>query len=486
LVIIFVIALFLRWLYLPQNSISFAYDQARDAFVVRDILQGDLKILGPSVSGVPGLYHGVLYYYVIALPYLFGHGNPVFVAYFLSFVSSLVIFLVFYLSFLLTKKYTPSILSSLLFAFSFEATQYANLLTNASMGVWFVPLIYIAILIESPLLLGLSFGLSVQSEVALLYHLIPIIILGYRKFSIKKIGLAVFVFLLAVSPMIMSELKFGFEGVKGMFYLASGADGITKAKVFSDYISTVLNQSGLTFAYSIFPINIVMGSLLGFLITIYVLSKKTYWSKFLFIYIFAYTFALPFGGWNMKHILVGIAPAVSVLVGIYIWKYLNDLKWLAAIFLVIILGTNLIKITMENKNGQTIFPLQEDLVLSKELELVDYTYTKSDSNSFSISTLTSPLFTNTLWEYLYDWYGNGKYGYTPTFLGHDQVGEVGGVLKKSNKSESLHFYIEEPTYGIPENYVQYQRGDEESYSNMVESASFGQLRVEKRNYKNER
>jgi uncharacterized membrane protein len=82
------------------------------------------------------------------------------------------------------------------------------------MGVWFVPLIYIAILIESPLLLGLSFGLSVQSEVALLYHLIPIIILGYRKFSIKKIGLAVFVFLLAVSPMIMSELKFGFEGVK--------------------------------------------------------------------------------------------------------------------------------------------------------------------------------------------------------------------------------------------------------------------------------
>ena len=189
LIAIFVVALFLRWLYLPQNAISFAYDQARDAFLVQDLLHGDLKLLGPSVSGVPGLYHGVLYYYIIALPYLIGHGNPVFVAYFLSFISSLVVFLVFYLSFLLTKKYVPSILSALIFAFSFEATQYANLLTNASMGVWFVPIVYIAILLESPILLGLAFGLSVQSEVALLYHLVPIFVLTYKKFNFKETGL---------------------------------------------------------------------------------------------------------------------------------------------------------------------------------------------------------------------------------------------------------------------------------------------------------
>src|SRR5687767_49969 len=117
LVLIFVIALFLRWLYLPGGAISFAYDQARDAFVVQEILSGNLKILGPSVSGVPGLFHGVLYYYVIAPAYLLGQGNPIIVAYFLSFISSLVVFLVFFLTKLFTKNNISALLASLIFAF---------------------------------------------------------------------------------------------------------------------------------------------------------------------------------------------------------------------------------------------------------------------------------------------------------------------------------------------------------------------------------
>ncbi len=135
----FIIALVLRWLYLPQNAISFAYDQARDAFTVQEMLHGHLKILGPPVSGVPGLFHGVLYYYVIAPAYFLGRGNPVVVAYFLSFVSSLVIFAVYFLTKLITKEKIPALVASAVFAFSFEASQYANLMTNASMGVWFIP-----------------------------------------------------------------------------------------------------------------------------------------------------------------------------------------------------------------------------------------------------------------------------------------------------------------------------------------------------------
>jgi hypothetical protein len=67
---------------------------------------------------------------------------------------------------------------------------------------------------------------------------------------------------------------------------------------------------------------------------------------------------------------------------------------------------------------------------------------------------------------------------------------LGKMKSISQKTISTTIRLHQVKYfertGIPENYVQYQRGDEESYSNMVESASFGQLRVEKRNYKNER
>jgi len=481
LLVIFIIALFLRWLYLPEKAISFAFDQARDAFLVQEIINGDLKILGPSVSGIPGLYHGVFYYYVILIPYLIGHGNPVYVAYFLSFISSLLIFVVFYLTYLLTKKYIPAIVASLVFAFSYESSQYANLLTNASMGVWFVPLIYIGIIINSPVLLGISFGLAVQSEIALLYHLISILFLTYGKFNLKKYLISLFSFLVTVSSMLISEIKFGFSGTRGLLYLLTGGDGISNTKTLSDYFITLVNQLGLSFSYSIFPINIVFGGLVGFVLVYLLFKEKEYWSKLLLFYIFAFAFALPFGGWNMKHLLVGLSPAIAVMTGVLMNKYLNKYLAILILCLIAILGSNLYMIIKENKNGQTIFPLQQDLVLSKELKVVDYTYQESGGSAFSISTLTSPLFVNTLWSYLYNWHGQSKYGYLPSFVGRDQVGQLGNNL--GNDKPANHFYIEEPTYGIPEIYVQYAHGDEESYSKLLDYRNFDKLRVEKREYK---
>src|SRR3990167_8429303 len=92
IIIAFRAAIVVRWWFIPGGAISFAYDQARDGFVVQELLQGDLKLLGPSVSGVPGLAHGVLYYYLIAPVYYFGHGDPRIVAYFLSFIGALGVF----------------------------------------------------------------------------------------------------------------------------------------------------------------------------------------------------------------------------------------------------------------------------------------------------------------------------------------------------------------------------------------------------------
>jgi hypothetical protein len=53
------LALFLRLNNLGR--ISFSYDQARDAFFAQDILNGDLKIVGPPTD-IQGVFHGPLYY----------------------------------------------------------------------------------------------------------------------------------------------------------------------------------------------------------------------------------------------------------------------------------------------------------------------------------------------------------------------------------------------------------------------------------------
>ena len=306
LLLMVLLALFLRWLYLPKNAVSFAYDQARDAFIVQQMLHGNLKVLGPPVSGVPGLFHGVLYYYMIAPAYFLGHGNPIFVAYFQSFIASLVVFAVYFLGYLLTKNRASALLSALFFAFSFEATQYANLLVNVTMGVWFVPVFYIGLYLwitkswkYAPILTGLSFGLAIQSEVALVYHAIPLAfwIVAFRsKIDRNQIFFFLISFILSVSSMIVSEIKFGFSGIKGAGYILSGSDQIVQSRNLSDYVVTILNQSAKTFAYTIFPLNVVFGGLLGFLITYFSLKTKEFWAKFLSTYIFAYALAIPFGG----------------------------------------------------------------------------------------------------------------------------------------------------------------------------------------------
>jgi 4-amino-4-deoxy-L-arabinose transferase-like glycosyltransferase len=487
---IFLIALFLRVMYLPINAISFAYDQARDAFIAQEIISGQLKLLGPPVSGIPGLFHGVLYYYVIAPFYFLGNGNPQYVAYFMSFISSLGVISVYFLAYLLTKNRLPAILSALLFAFSYESSQYANLLTNASMGAWFIPVFYLGLLLwinkkykYSSALTGVALGLSVQSEVALMYHFVPLLIWLYsfrKNISTKSVLIFSAGFLIAVLPMLLSEVKFGFKSIGAVNYLLAGKDGITETKTLMDYFSTVLSQSGLTFAYNIFPTNIVFGGLIGFLISYLSIKNGSLWGRFLLSGIFAYAIALPFGGWNMKHLLVGAAPLISILIAVFLWNEFAKIKFILFTLIAILLVSNTLNILKENKNGQTIFPLQTDLVLSKELDVIDYTYSSSGGQPFSTSTLTSPLFVNTLWSYLYNWHGYQKYGYKPYWIGRDQVGQLGDNLETPPNSVLNHFFISEPTNGIPELWITYAEGDQGAISAYDSEQKFGEITVQKR------
>src|SRR3990172_11000870 len=145
LMLLFALSFLLRVWYLGNGGVSFGYDQARDAFISQQIAGGDLKLLGPSVSGVPGLYHGVLYYYIIAPFYLIGQGNPLFAAYGLSLISSLGVFIIFYFTYLITRKIAPSLLTALIYAVSYEVIQYSTWLSNPSIALIFVPLFYVGL-----------------------------------------------------------------------------------------------------------------------------------------------------------------------------------------------------------------------------------------------------------------------------------------------------------------------------------------------------
>lgn len=484
--LIFVLAYFLRVMFLSKNSLTFGYDQARDAIISQQILKGDIKIQGPPAS-TPGLYHGVLYYYVLAPGYLLGHGSPVVAAYWMAFINSLTVFAVFCLGYLLTKKTGVGILAAFLFAISFESSQYATWLSNPTLGVLSVPLMYLGLWIWTTrvknwgsVLAAVGLGISVQSEIFLIYHLIPICIwLFISRKAVSKKSLIIFgtFFTLSISTMILGEFKFGFRSIGGIQALALGESGnLAYAKSIGDYLILYLNQIGRIFAFNSYPGNIGWGGMFVIILAIYSLVKKDKVGSFLAIWLFAHIWVVSVGGISTPFLMVGIGPAVSIIIAYYLSKFPKPLMLFV---LAIIIFGNISMIIKENPKGATLFSIQKDMLLSKQISAIDYTYNEAKGKPFSINSLTSPLYINIVWTYLYKWYGLSKYGYVPSWHGRDQIGQLDS-LDRINKPSNISFLIIEPMAGIPSQYLDLTIGEEDSKTILLDEKYFGELRVQKR------
>src|ERR1035437_8570074 len=84
IVILILVSIALLWAAIPlPKQLFFYFDQARDAFSAYGIWHNfHLPILGP-MTDIPGLFHGVLWYYFLAIPYVLGNNNFYFTGYFL-------------------------------------------------------------------------------------------------------------------------------------------------------------------------------------------------------------------------------------------------------------------------------------------------------------------------------------------------------------------------------------------------------------------
>lgn len=500
---IFLLAFYLRVQFLSKNILTFGYDQARDAYLSQQILKGDWKILGPPAS-TPGLYHGVFYYYLLAPAYLFGQGSPIAVAYWIACLNALTVFIIFYLGYLLTKKTWAGLAGAFLFAISFEATQYATWLSNPTPAVWTVPLMYLGLWlwlhpsrratvwqVAPPVLTAMGLGLSIQSEVFLIYHFVPLAIwLWVGRKNVTKKQLLVFgaSFLVTVSSMILAEFKFGFKSVLGIkALLVTQEPNLAYAKSLGDYLVLYLNQIGRIFAFNAYPGNIGYGGALVVVLAVYFLLKKdppkdgqVSPGMFLATWLFSHLTVVTVGGTSTPFLMVGIGPAVSLIIAYWLSRFKSKIP--VILILAILFYGNISMIEKENPKGATLFAIQKDMLMQKELAVIDFTYQEADGKPFSLNSLTSPLWINIVWTYLYKWYGLPKYGYLPTWHGRDQVGQWDS-LSQITKPNELSFLILEPMGGIPLEYLELTVGEEDSKTELVSEKAFGELRIQKRSRK---
>jgi hypothetical protein len=111
--------------------------------------------------------------------------------------------------------------------------------------------------------------------------------------------------------------------------------------------------------------------------------------------------------------------------------------------------------------------------------MIDYMYQSSHGQSFSICAVTRPLFINTLWGYLYHWYGLKKYGYLPFWSGQPQFLNENLLPYDINHVQSRYLIIE-PLGGLPKNALASTVYLEDNTSKLDEVKQFGGITVQKR------
>ena len=126
--LIFLLAVAIRFLYFPDN-VYFAYDQARDSYTALEILKGDIKLIGPPSFLSDKIFPGPLIFYIYAPIYFLFNNNPEAVSAFFRVFNSFGIILTFLAASVIFNK-RVGIIAALLFAFSYEQTQYSLFISH--------------------------------------------------------------------------------------------------------------------------------------------------------------------------------------------------------------------------------------------------------------------------------------------------------------------------------------------------------------------
>ncbi|PIY80096.1 MAG: hypothetical protein COY80_04700 [Candidatus Pacebacteria bacterium CG_4_10_14_0_8_um_filter_42_14] len=141
-VIIFVLSFFLRW-YNISDNLFFGFEQGRDAIQATQIASlQDFVLVGPKTD-IDGIFHGASYYYLLALLYSVGSGDPIIAIFFLIFFSTIAPIAMYFLFLDMLKSRKWAFIGGTITAISFEYISYARWLSNVNPGV---PLLALALL----------------------------------------------------------------------------------------------------------------------------------------------------------------------------------------------------------------------------------------------------------------------------------------------------------------------------------------------------
>lgn len=503
LIPIFLLALFIRFYSVSGNTIQFWFDQSRDAVVSREIIEKkDIKIQGPSASGTKDtVYHGALYYYIVAPLYTFSGGSPVFVSFGLAFIGSLAIILIFHLTKEITHSKEVAYIAATLHAVSFVHIQESTWLSNPQLLIITVPFFYYYLWkifkgtkkISDYGLAGLFFGLSIQVAIFEVFLAASIVVVYLWKaiaqkkifvVSLKEFFVFLLAFIISTASMILTEflmIKRGiltpeaistFEKHSLPFFETLKSSVSLYSKVTNSILAPGLNQ----FILVIFLLPIIF----------FLIQSNKQLKTWLLLYLLAPAVLLFFHYRDSVQTLFSIETPIYIAwaFGLYaiVKKYLyKNLIVAVALLLFAVINVSALIDAKTKKYHYAV--IQKGASLSDQMELIDTMYRIADTNAFSFSTSSTPYGVNTTWSYLFNWYGLKKYQRMPDFYGPTQNDIFGeGLVPETTKNHPIHFTILEPDTGLNQRlYTEFLDAQASAAGSPSAELEFGTLVLQVRN-----
>jgi len=466
---------------------TFGYDMARDAFHAYDIFfKHDLMILGPGTD-IPGLNHGVLWFYFLVIPYLIAGQDPQLAVIPFFLLSIATIPFVWLLSEKLFKNRTVSFVATILYGFSPLVVALASWMSNPILCLYVTPPLLLTLysFLKKPtskkaLLIGALYGVLIQSQLANLLFLItiPLFLIIFRvRPPLKSIVTFLLGLVTILSSYLLVEITFHWRGLAGLLgFLKNHHSSGPKLQFIGDKWIEFFNLTTFPFPTIIVIICIVL--FLVLLVKNFKGAKKPL--TFLLIWLSNILFFTYFDT-GVSHSSFVFIP--SIVAGVLLVSYLLVTffknKYVIGIIVLVIVLFQVKTVIMWQRTEFSPAAIQRSNTTYRYKEVVDYTYKSSAGNAFTIITITNPLFINTTWAYLYEFYGARKYGYEPFWGGKGQAGYPGNLTEKPFGTKDRYLIIES-TIGVPSIYVTKAIYEEDRVSNIVDEKKFGYVTVQKR------
>ena len=481
-----------------KDIILFAYDQARDAQRVYNMVyKGDIKIVGPETD-IQGIFNGPLLYYMLAPVYFFSNFDPNAAALLFVCINVATILLVFWASKILFNKSSIALIASLFWAFSFEQGFFSRYISNASPMSTTTTIFFIGLALfflkkkqwGLPLsAIGMALSIHCNFYFIYLFLFYPICFILFKgKPKIKTIALTIIAFIVLLSPWIITELRWKFVGTRSLFAYFIHQGTSVSATNFLSFLLSIFSRyydrisQGIYFSF--IPHKLLGFSVMAMLLIYSIVKKRSSTTLFLLLWTLNTLplFAFKSGVHSVEVINGSVFVPLTIIMAFGISELakikVQKIPIFSAICILGIVSYGFISFVKNNFTTHSIHTGEPSLLVNAK-KVIDYTYKNADKKDFGICSISEPLFMNTVWSFLYTTYGKQKYGYLPYWTGQKQTLND-SFIPYAKKKYKTKFIIQEPMFGIPRWVLRSVYYVEDGQNTFVEKKEFGSYAVQQR------